>query len=685
MQGRSRGQGQRNIGVGVLVVAGLLGDVQRATSAGESAPKGSAAALIEAPISAVLVYSDRARVARAARLTLSGTTTVQLPLLCGSVPKDSIRIEVQGGGAEVERVQIGHAESTLRPMPAREVQALLDELNALDDGRARLKAELAAYQRQHAWLGRLSPETPPIPTQSGRGPALSANGWRPAIEFVRSGQAQAAEKVAEIEERQRVLTEKRRVLVDKVQKRLGTDENYGKTCHAVLATLSGQGTANLWLSYVTMGAHWLPSYDIRLVPERNEVELSLSGLLRQNTGEDWNEVSVVLSTAAPALSTQYPQLTTWKLGAKERFVPTPRRMEEVLSPPPPAMPQREPPEPGAVVRRQLLRLLGGANGAVEDARKGRVSRRDKDRDGAADEVDVAQGVDDMVPTNEERESIPPPPPPPAPMVMADAMPSSRMAPAESASSSGQDIMMVTQGIPSSGKDKPQVTTLGVGLQPPPGYRVPLSGDTAWARAGGAELSYPSLYLESLKTGGGTRKIALLTTRFPVAVQRKSYPAMADEAYLVAMIKNPLSQPLPMGQAHLMVGADPAGEAQLPLVAPGEPFTLPLGIDRAIKSARNVQVATEEKGLFSKDEVSTYTVTTELVNPHREPIDLLLFDQLPLAGDKHVELQLVSTTPPAQLEKHSGALKWELRVPAGGKITTRLVYTLKRPKGARLYQ
>jgi uncharacterized protein (TIGR02231 family) len=228
--------------------------------------------------------------------------------------------------------------------------------------------------------------------------------------------------------------------------------------------------------------------------------------------------------------------------------------------------------------------------------------------------------------------------------------------------------------------------LGVGLAPPPGYRPPpLDSSSPAALAGGYDLHYPSLYKETIASGKGSRRVALFSRSFPVSVQRKVFAALAKEAYLVAEINNPSPEPLPGGQAQLFVGADPAGVATLQLVAPREAFTLPLGLDRALKPVRNVRLTTVEKGVFSKDELSEYVVTTELANPYAQPIDVRILDQLPLQGDKNVEIKLVRTEPEATTDRNTGALQWRLTVPAGGKIETRFIYTLRRPKGARLYQ
>ena len=244
----------------------------------------------------------------------------------------------------------------------------------------------------------------------------------------------------------------------------------------------------------------------------------------------------------------------------------------------------------------------------------------------------------------------------------------------------------TRAFEQSARSVPRGPVVGVGLVPPAGYRAPqYERNLPAALAGGYDLSYPSLYKDTIKSGQGRRRVALLAKSFPVSVLRKVTPALASEAFLVAEIKNPASEPLPGGQANLFVGADPAGVASLQLVAAGETFTLPLGLDRAVKPIRNVRQTTEEKGVFSKDEVTEYTITTELVNPYRVPIEVKLLDQVPLAGDKHVEIKLVRTQPQAQHDPIKGSLEWRQSLPAGGKLVTQFVYTLRRPKGYRLSQ
>jgi uncharacterized protein (TIGR02231 family) len=181
-------------------------------------------------------------------------------------------------------------------------------------------------------------------------------------------------------------------------------------------------------------------------------------------------------------------------------------------------------------------------------------------------------------------------------------------------------------------------------------------------------------------------VALFSQTWPVSVERLIFPALAKEAFLVAEIRNPSKQALPGGRANLFVGDDPAGVADLKFVAPGETFTLPLGVDQAIKPIRNVTQSTVETGFISKDEITEYTTVIELANPYSSPLAVRVKDQIPVTADKdRAEIKLVGTDPAAKLIAEDGSLEWRMTVAPGATVRLKFVYSIKRPKGARLVQ
>ncbi|OYU73274.1 MAG: hypothetical protein CFE45_37780, partial [Burkholderiales bacterium PBB5] len=73
------------------------------------------------------------------------------------------------------------------------------------------------------------------------------------------------------------------------------------------------GRLDLTLSYIVPGASWTPAYDARVATADRVVELGYFGIVRQNTGEDWRDVALTLSTARPALGGGPAPLTPWTL------------------------------------------------------------------------------------------------------------------------------------------------------------------------------------------------------------------------------------------------------------------------------------------------------------------------------------------------------------------------------------
>src|SRR5207245_8117965 len=63
------------------------------------------------------------------------------------------------------------------------------------------------------------------------------------------------------------------------------------------------------LNYLVDQASWRPQYKLRAgKDEKDPVQLEYLGAVVQQTGEDWNNVDLVLSTAQPMLNAAPPEL-----------------------------------------------------------------------------------------------------------------------------------------------------------------------------------------------------------------------------------------------------------------------------------------------------------------------------------------------------------------------------------------
>lgn len=80
----------------------------------------------------------------------------------------------------------------------------------------------------------------------------------------------------------------------------------------VIAEQAGPATINL--NYYITNAGWQPSYDLRAISNEQNVKLTYKAQIHQQSGIDWANVRLVLSTANPNRSYNIPQLSPFYLG-----------------------------------------------------------------------------------------------------------------------------------------------------------------------------------------------------------------------------------------------------------------------------------------------------------------------------------------------------------------------------------
>lgn len=71
------------------------------------------------------------------------------------------------------------------------------------------------------------------------------------------------------------------------------------------------------LTYFVSHAGWRPSYDLKFTEVDQPIEMKFNAWVQQNTGIDWKDAKLTLSTSTPKLSNAFPKLHPWSLYFKE--------------------------------------------------------------------------------------------------------------------------------------------------------------------------------------------------------------------------------------------------------------------------------------------------------------------------------------------------------------------------------
>ncbi len=83
--------------------------------------------------------------------------------------------------------------------------------------------------------------------------------------------------------------------------------------HRVIVTVSADESVSgsIDINYIVSNAGWTPSYDLRSGSTAAPVQLTYKANVFQNTGEEWNDIKLKLSTNNPNRSNIKPVLPTW--------------------------------------------------------------------------------------------------------------------------------------------------------------------------------------------------------------------------------------------------------------------------------------------------------------------------------------------------------------------------------------
>ena len=81
----------------------------------------------------------------------------------------------------------------------------------------------------------------------------------------------------------------------------------------VVIAAEQNGMEKFTLNYAVSNAGWIPKYDIRADDISKPIDLMYKADVYQNTGYDWENVNLILSTGNPSESGEKPLLATWFL------------------------------------------------------------------------------------------------------------------------------------------------------------------------------------------------------------------------------------------------------------------------------------------------------------------------------------------------------------------------------------
>ena len=295
---------------------------------------------ISTTITSVTVYPDRARILRSGSAHPNaigiqpGTYTLEISELPLALNPDSMRAAAHGTarahllGVEVQR-------SFFAETPAESVRQLETQIEVLEDEMRGFNARAELVKKNQSALDALGSSASVYATALASG-EMSLESQMALFDGIRQKFEKLNTELLEIETRKREMSRRLQKIKNDLEQQHSSRPRERFTALVEVEVLQA-GTLTLELTYVVAGAGWKPLYDLRLVEGedlKTSLEVSYLAQVSQRSGEAWNEVSLTLSTARPALASVLPELDPWYIAPLQvmpvpgvpRSVPAPRQV-----------------------------------------------------------------------------------------------------------------------------------------------------------------------------------------------------------------------------------------------------------------------------------------------------------------------------------------------------------------------
>ncbi|MBI3320459.1 MAG: mucoidy inhibitor MuiA family protein [Candidatus Omnitrophica bacterium] len=266
----------------------------------------------ESRIVAATVFPDRAGVVRRASVRLSkGAHAVEFAPLPSHVEPESVTAR---GVGEIPVTLYGVRLITKQLETAQDPKAktLEEAIRNVTRRQQRLHGTKQILEQERKYLGSIQAASSEQIGKDLVTKSPSASDAASLLAFLDESLLKNVERDQEADAEMETLSQE----LDKLQRELAvlTQGRYQQET-AILVDLEAHegGVFQLEVSYRVPGATWQPSYEARAATHADDVELISYGLVRQQTGEDWTDVRLTLSTAKPAMAGSMPELKPWFL------------------------------------------------------------------------------------------------------------------------------------------------------------------------------------------------------------------------------------------------------------------------------------------------------------------------------------------------------------------------------------
>lgn len=274
----------------------------------------NARSLTNSTIKDVKVFLSGAQVNRNIKVAVeAGESILTIEGLSSQIDQGSINVKGTGNAMIMGvSFRMDYLKDTYKSPELKQLQDSLDLLKASLDKTTLMES---VYNDE---LGFLNANRNTGGTTTG----VNTENMKKVLDYYHSKMIDLRTKLLDLSEQKKKLNER----IARINQQINDlNGKLNKPTGTILVKINAQKATNLDLdfSYYVQGAGWSPLYEIRSENISGPVKLNYKASVYQNTGEEWKNIRLSLSSANPVLGGNKPDLSPWYLNF---YQPRPRPM-----------------------------------------------------------------------------------------------------------------------------------------------------------------------------------------------------------------------------------------------------------------------------------------------------------------------------------------------------------------------
>ncbi|WLD23869.1 DUF4139 domain-containing protein [Flavobacterium dauae] len=463
------------------------------------------------------------------------------------------------------------------------------------------------------------------------------------VDFYKSKKIELGNSIDTLEKQNRKLNEELTALKGKLTFNETSAEKTSQGKLIVNVMSSQSGTIPLEISYLTNQATWQPSYEMRIDKINDPIQMLYKAQVRQNTGIDWKNVKLSLTSGQANQNTIAPELQPWFVDYYTNVAAYRSKSIE-----------------GRPNASMIQTLQGQVPGLEIAAGSGQP--------GSSNTSVVLRGLGSI---NESVE----------PLYVIDGLP---MSSDRFRSINPNDIVNVevlkdagaTSIYGNRGANGVIVVTTKKGMG------VSTMNDYTQINESQLNITFDIDIPYTILSNGKQHSVALKDTQLPATYNYVSIPKLDTNAYLVAKIKNYGDYNILPGEANVIFDGMYVGKTFVNANANEDDLRLSLGKDPNISVSRTLISDKSGTKTLSSRKVQDFVYEISVRNNKKENVSIVIEDQMPISSNNDIEITL-SDKGGAKLDEEKGKLSWEVNLKSNETKKIRFGYQVKSAKDKNL--